>query len=127
MRRDAVGREEDASQLPFADGEFVAIVGPTGCGKSTLLNVIACILDPSQGRMMLDGEVVFDQRWLRSDLRRLRLEKIGFIFQFHNLLPFLNAADNVALVLHLAMLRRLDEGEPAKWWPWVHADRKSVV
>ena len=52
--------------------------------------------------MSLEGEVVFDQRWLRTDLRRLRLDKIGFIFQSHNLLPFLNAIDNVAIVLQLA-------------------------
>lgn len=88
--------------LDVHPGEVVALRGPSGSGKSTLLNVIACILDPSEGRMLLDGEAVFDGKWLRSDLRRLRLEKIGFIFQFHNLLPFLNATDNVALVLHLA-------------------------
>lgn len=88
--------------LDVGPGEVVALRGPSGSGKSTLLNVIACILDPSQGQMQLDGEVVFDGRWLRADLRRLRLEKIGFIFQFHNLLPFLNATDNVALVLNLA-------------------------
>ena len=88
--------------LDVAPGEVVALRGPSGSGKSTLLNVIACILDPSQGQMRLDGETVYNGHWLRSDLRRLRLEKIGFIFQFHNLLPFLNAADNVALVLHLA-------------------------
>jgi putative ABC transport system ATP-binding protein len=52
--------------------------------------------------MSLEGEIVYDQRWLRTDLRRLRLDKIGFIFQSHNLLPFLNAIDNVAIVLQLA-------------------------
>jgi len=88
--------------IDIAPGEVVALRGPSGSGKTTLLNVIACILDPSGGRMSLDGEVVFDGKWLRQDLRRLRLEKIGFIFQFHNLLPFLNAIDNVALVLQLA-------------------------
>jgi putative ABC transport system ATP-binding protein len=88
--------------LDLAPGEVVALRGPSGSGKTTLLNVIACILDPSGGRMSLDGELVFDGRWLRRDLRRLRLEKIGFIFQFHNLLPFLNATDNVAIVLQLA-------------------------
>ncbi len=88
--------------LDLSPGEVVALLGPSGSGKTTLLNVVACILDPSQGRMSLEGELVFDQRWLRQDLRRLRLDKIGFIFQFHNLLPFLNATDNVALVLQLA-------------------------
>ena len=92
----------DVSIDVFA-GEVVALLGPSGSGKTTLLNVIGCILEPSAGSMTLDGELVLDKgRWLRSDLRQLRLEKIGFIFQFHNLIPFLDAADNVALVLHLA-------------------------
>jgi putative ABC transport system ATP-binding protein len=82
--------------------EVVALLGPSGSGKSTLLNVIGCILEPSSGRITLDGDVVYDGRWLRSDLRRLRLQKIGFIFQFHNLLPFLDSTDNVALALDLA-------------------------
>jgi putative ABC transport system ATP-binding protein len=88
--------------LDVAPGEVVALRGPSGSGKTTLLNVIACILDPSAGSMCLDGDLVYDDRWLRRDLRHLRLEKIGFIFQFHNLLPFLNATDNVAIVLQLA-------------------------
>lgn len=84
-------------------GEVVALLGPSGSGKTTLLNVIGCILDPSSGSMELDGELVLkDGQWTRSNLRRLRLDKIGFIFQFHNLIPFLDATDNVALVLHLA-------------------------
>ncbi len=83
--------------------EVVALLGPSGSGKTTLLNVIGCILDPSSGSMELDGEKVLEKgRWLRSDLRRLRLNKIGFIFQFHNLIPFLDATDNVALALQLA-------------------------
>jgi len=83
--------------------QLIALLGPSGSGKTTLLNVIGCILDPSSGAMEIDGElVVQDGRWLRGDLRRLRLDKIGFIFQFHNLLPFLNATDNVAIVLQLA-------------------------
>jgi putative ABC transport system ATP-binding protein len=88
--------------LTVRQGEVVALLGPSGSGKTTLLNIIGCIIDPSEGRVTLDGELVFDRRWLRGDLRRLRLDKIGFIFQFHNLLPFLNARDNVALVLTLA-------------------------
>ena len=71
-------------------GQVVGLMGPSGSGKTTLLNCIACILEPSSGRITLDGEIVYDDRWLRSDLRRLRLDKIGFIFQYPNLLPFLD-------------------------------------
>lgn len=88
--------------LEVCPGQVVALLGPSGSGKTTLLNVIGCITEPSGGWVSLDGEVVYDGRWLRSDLRHLRLEKIGFIFQFHNLLPFLNSTDNVAVVLSLA-------------------------
>lgn len=88
--------------LEVHPGQVVALLGPSGSGKTTLLNVIGCILEPNNGWISLDGEVVYDGRWLRSDLRKLRLEKIGFIFQAHNLLPFLNSTDNVAVVLNLA-------------------------
>ncbi len=83
-------------------GEVVGLVGPSGSGKTTLLNVIGCVTEPSNGQMGLNGELVYDQGWLRRDLRRLRLEKIGFIFQSHNLLPFLTAAENVVEVMELA-------------------------
>ncbi|PWJ72825.1 putative ABC transport system ATP-binding protein [Pseudaminobacter salicylatoxidans] len=88
--------------LQVRAGEVIALLGPSGSGKTTLLNVIGCILAPSAGKVMLDGETVFDGQWLRRDLRRLRLDKIGFIFQTHNLLPFLTAEENVAVVLDLA-------------------------
>ena len=83
-------------------GQVVGLMGPSGSGKTTLLHCIACILEPSSGRITLDGELVYDERWLKSDLRRLRLDKIGFIFQYPNLLPFLDGSDNVAVVLDLA-------------------------
>ncbi len=83
-------------------GQVVGLMGPSGSGKTTLLNCIACILEPSGGRLTLDGEVVYDGGWLRADLRRLRLDKVGFIFQYPNLLPFLDGTDNVAVVLNLA-------------------------
>lgn len=88
--------------LSVTPGSVVGLLGPSGSGKSTLLNVIGCIVEPSSGWMMLDGEVVYENRWLRGDLRRLRLEKIGFIFQSHNLLPFLTVTENVEVVLDLA-------------------------
>jgi putative ABC transport system ATP-binding protein len=91
----------DINMEVFA-GQVVGLMGPSGSGKTTLLNCIACILQPSSGRITLDGEIVYEDRWLRADLRRLRLDKIGFIFQYPNLLPFLDATDNIALVLHLA-------------------------
>lgn len=85
-------------------GEVVGLVGPSGSGKTTLLNVIGCVTEPSAGWMRLNGDPVYDERWLRRDLRRLRLEKIGFIFQTHNLLPFLTATENVVEVMELAGL-----------------------
>ncbi|CAA7623476.1 Lipoprotein-releasing system ATP-binding protein LolD [Candidatus Terasakiella magnetica] len=88
--------------LALYPGEVVGLLGPSGSGKSTLLNIIGCIIAPSTGHMTLDGKVVFDGGWTGGDLRKLRLDKIGFIFQFHNLLPFLNSRDNVAVVLELA-------------------------
>jgi putative ABC transport system ATP-binding protein len=92
-------RDIDMEVFP---GQVVGLMGPSGSGKTTLLNCVACILEPSSGRLMLDGDLVYDDRWLKSDLRRLRLDKIGFIFQYPNLLPFLDATDNVSVVLHLA-------------------------
>lgn len=92
--------------MSVAAGEVVGLLGPSGSGKSTLLNAIGAIIEPNQGWMRLDGEVVYENRWLRRDLRHMRLEKIGFIFQNHNLLPFLDATDNVAVVLYLAGVPR---------------------
>ena len=89
-------------EMEVFPGQVVGLMGPSGSGKTTLLNCIACILEPSSGRLTLDGEVVYDERWLRADLRRLRLDKVGFIFQYPNLLPFLDGTENVAVVLNLA-------------------------
>lgn len=91
--------------LTMRAGETIGLRGPSGCGKSTLLNVIGCIVEPSSGSIALDDEQVYDGRWLRSDLRRLRLLKIGFIFQTHNLLPFLDSIENIAEAMELAGVR----------------------
>lgn len=88
--------------MSVAPGEVIGLLGPSGSGKTTLLNVIGCVIEPSEGWMSLEGEVVYDQRWLRRDLRRLRLQKIGFIFQVANLLPFLTSTENVMEVMELA-------------------------
>ena len=92
-------RDIDMEVFP---GQVVGLMGPSGSGKTTLLHCVACILEPSNGRITLDGEVVYDDHWLKADLRRLRLDKIGFIFQYPNLLPFLDGSDNVAIAMHLA-------------------------
>ncbi|MGG5887563.1 ABC transporter ATP-binding protein [Falsiroseomonas sp. HC035] len=92
--------------LAVQGGEVVGLRGPSGSGKSTLLNIIACILEPSAGRLLLSGETVWDGAYRVPDLRRLRRDRIGFIFQFHNLLPFLSAVDNVALAMTLAGTKR---------------------
>jgi len=76
-------------------GSFVTIVGASGSGKSTLLNLIGALDRPSSGRIMLDGVALYDLDDKRRTL--LRREKIGFVFQFFNLLPTLTALENVAL------------------------------
>jgi len=100
--------------LDVYPGTVIGLRGPSGSGKSTLLNVIGCITEPNAGSMSLNGELVYDGHWLRSDLRRLRLEKIGFIFQFFNLLPTLSTLENVGLPLHLRGWPRKNVDERAR-------------
>lgn len=89
-------------------GEVVGLIGPSGSGKSTLLKSLGAVIDPSAGRMMLGGEVIYDEGWKAPDLRALRRDKIGFVFQAPYLIPFLDVTDNVAL---LPMLAGLPNGE----------------
>ena len=79
-------------------GEVVGLIGPSGSGKSTLLKCLGAVIEPSGGRMTLGDDVIFDQAWKISDLRALRRDKIGFIFQAPYLIPFLDVTDNVALL-----------------------------
>jgi len=85
--------------LSIERGEMVSIVGPSGSGKSTLLNMIGGLDRPSAGEISIDGEALSG---LSDDgLTRIRRDKIGFIFQFFNLLPTLSCLENVAIPLHL--------------------------
>jgi putative ABC transport system ATP-binding protein len=94
----------DAVDLEISRGEMVSIVGPSGSGKSTLLNLIGGLDRPTSGEIRIDGQAVAELA--DDDLTRLRRDKIGFIFQFFNLLPSLSCLENVALPLHLKGLPR---------------------
>ena len=83
-------------------GEVVGLIGPSGSGKSTLLKCLGAVIEPSAGRMTLGDEVIYDNGWKVRDLRALRRDKIGFVFQAPYLIPFLDATDNVALLPMLA-------------------------
>jgi putative ABC transport system ATP-binding protein len=88
-------------------GEVVGLIGPSGSGKTTLLKCLGAVIEPTAGRFTLAGEVIYDRGWKRSDLRELRRDRIGFVFQAPYLIPFLDATDNVAL---LPMLAGVDNG-----------------
>ena len=91
----------DAS-FQVVPGELIAILGPSGSGKTTLLTSIGLINEPSQGQVVIDGQLLADDGWLPGvDLKRVRREKLGFIFQHHNLIPFLTALENVMVALEI--------------------------
>lgn len=103
---DAVTLVTDAS-FALPAGEFTAVVGPSGCGKSSLLYLLGLLDRPTEGRLILDGVDATD---LSGDERtRLRLERIGFVFQFHFLLPELTARQNIELPMRrLGLLSRAE-------------------
>jgi putative ABC transport system ATP-binding protein len=88
--------------MSVAPGEVVGLIGPSGSGKTTLLKCLGAVIEPTRGRMTLGGKVIYDNGWKISDLRVLRRDRIGFIFQAPYLIPFLDANDNVALLPMLA-------------------------
>jgi putative ABC transport system ATP-binding protein len=116
--------------MTVAPGEVVGLIGPSGSGKSTLLKCLGAIIEPSAGRMTLGGDVIYDDGWKAGDLRALRRDRIGFVFQAPYLIPFLDVTDNVALLPMLAgvpnaearqrareLLDALDAGHRAKAQP----------
>ena len=88
--------------MQVAPGEVVGLVGPSGSGKSTLLKCLGAIIEPTSGRMTLGDEIIYDDGWRIPDLRALRRDRIGFVFQAPYLIPFLDVTDNVALLPMLA-------------------------
>ncbi len=97
--------------LQIGRGEYLAIVGPSGSGKSTLLKSLGAVVEPTSGRMTLGDGVIYDNGWKIDDLRALRRDRIGFVFQAPYLIPFLDVTDNVAL---LPMLAGVPNGEARK-------------
>jgi putative ABC transport system ATP-binding protein len=87
--------------LAVEAGELVALLGPSGSGKSTLLLAISLIQPPTTGRIVIDGQALYDNGPTGIDVRAFRRRKIGFIFQQNNLIPFLTARENVLLMLEL--------------------------
>ena len=83
-------------------GEVVGLIGPSGSGKSTLLKCLGAVIEPTAGCMELSGETIYDSGWKAADLRALRRDRIGFVFQAPYLIPFLDVTDNVALLPMLA-------------------------
>ena len=88
--------------MSVAKGEVVGLIGPSGSGKSTLLKCLGAVIEPTSGRMTIGDRVIYDDGWLERDLRALRRDLIGFIFQAPYLIPFLDVTDNVALLPMLA-------------------------
>ena len=102
----------DDINLSVERGEMVSIIGPSGSGKSTLLNLIGGMDQASTGEVRIDGQSLGALR--DDDLTRLRRDKIGFIFQFFNLLPSLTCLENVALPLHLRGWPKRKTGERSR-------------
>ncbi|MDA8126585.1 MAG: ABC transporter ATP-binding protein [Deltaproteobacteria bacterium] len=102
-----------AVDMQVAPGEVVGLIGPSGSGKTTLLKCLGAVIEPTGGRMTLGDEVIYDDAWKINDLRALRRDKIGFVFQAPYLIPFLDVTDNVALLPMLAGLSNSDSRKRA--------------
>lgn len=88
--------------MQVAPGEVVGLIGPSGSGKSTLLKCLGAVIEPTGGRMTLGDQLIYEDGWTIPDLRALRRDKIGFVFQAPYLIQFLDVTDNIALLPMLA-------------------------
>ncbi len=111
---DTAVRALDGVDLTIDEGEFVAVMGPSGCGKSTLLNLIGGLDVPSSGSVLLDGKEIAAMS--DDELTRIRRERLGFVFQFFNLIPVLSAAENAGLPLVLDGVKMVDASARAEEW-----------
>ena len=104
----------DHVNLNVNAGEFVAVMGPSGCGKSTLLHLLGGLDRPSEGGVSIDGTAIADMK--DDDLTKLRRRKMGFIFQFFNLIPVLNAVENASLPVTLDGVKPVEAKKRAAEW-----------
>lgn len=111
---DTAVRALDNVSFDVEPGEFVAVMGPSGCGKSTLLHLLGGLDRPTSGTVTIDGNDLTNLSDAR--LTELRRHKIGFIFQFFNLIPVLNAVENAALPITLDGVRQAEAKEKATDW-----------
>jgi putative ABC transport system ATP-binding protein len=102
------------ADLDVEAGELAALIGPSGSGKSTLLLCISLIEAPSSGSIVVGGREAWRDGRTAVDARRFRRENIGFVFQGHNLIPFLTAQENVALPLQLNGVRKREAARRAR-------------
>jgi putative ABC transport system ATP-binding protein len=109
----AVHAVRDAT-LAVDAGELVALIGPSGSGKSTLLLCISLIELPTAGRIVIRGRDAWHDNRAAVDARRFRRENIGFVFQGHNLIPFLTAQENVALAMQINGVRSREAARRAR-------------
>ncbi|MBP1662287.1 MAG: transporter, ATP-binding protein [Thermoplasmatales archaeon] len=100
------------TNLTIRKGDYIAIIGPSGSGKSTLMNLLGCLDKPSSGKIFIDGKDV--SLLNENELARIRREKIGFIFQKYNLIPTLNALENVELSMGFAGVESQQRTSKAK-------------
>ena len=104
----------DHINLTIKPGEFVAIMGPSGCGKSTLLHLLGGLDRPSEGKVLIEGTPI--EEMSDDKLTELRRRKMGFVFQFFNLIPVLNAVENAALPLTLDGVKPAEAKAKATEW-----------
>jgi putative ABC transport system ATP-binding protein len=104
----------DHVNIQIKEGEFVAVMGPSGCGKSTLLHLLGGLDRPSEGGVMIDSTAIADMK--DDDLTKLRRQKIGFVFQFYNLIPVLTAVENASLPMTLDGIKPIDARKRATEW-----------
>jgi putative ABC transport system ATP-binding protein len=100
------------TNINIARGEYIAIIGPSGSGKSTFMNLLGCLDKPSSGKIFIDETDV--SLLNENQLSLIRREKIGFIFQKYNLIPTLNALENVSLILRFSGITKKDRNKRAE-------------